>query len=87
MNIYVGNLPYSINESELAELFEGFGSVARANVIIDRATGRSKGCGFVEMNDQAEAEAAIEALNGSDMSGRPIRVNEARPRTPRPRRD
>ena len=86
MNIYVGNLPYSINESELAELFEGFGSVARANVIIDRETGRSKGFGFVEMDDQAEAEAAIEALNGSDMSGRPIRVNEARPRTPRPRR-
>ena len=87
MNIYVGNLPYSINESELAELFEGFGSVARANVIIDRETGRSKGFGFVEMDDQAEAEAAIEALNGSDMSGRPIRGNEARPRTPRPRRD
>ena len=87
MNIYVGNLPYSINESELAELFEGFGSVARVNVIIDRETGRSKGFGFVEMDDQAEAEAAIEALNGSDMSGRPIRVNEARPRTPRPRRD
>ena len=87
MNIYVGNLPYSINESELAELFEGFGSVARANVIIDRETGRSKGFGFVEMDDQAEAEAAIEALNGSDMSGRPIRVNEARPRTPRPHRD
>jgi len=87
MNIYVGNLPYTVNESELAELFEGFGNVARANVIIDRETGRSKGFGFVEMNDQAEAEAAIEALDGSDMSGRPIRVNEARPRTPRPRRD
>lgn len=87
MNIYVGNLPYSMNEGELAELFEPFGSVARANVIMDRETGRSKGFGFVEMNDQAEAEAAIEALDGSDMGGRPIRVNEARPRTPRPRRD
>tara|TARA_E500000331_G_scaffold98259_2_gene95001 strand:+ start:6028 stop:6297 length:270 start_codon:yes stop_codon:yes gene_type:complete len=83
MNIYVGNLPYTTNEGELAELFEPFGSVARANVIMDRETGRSKGFGFVEMNDKSEAEAAIEALDGSDMSGRPIRVNEARPRTPR----
>ena len=86
MNIYVGNLAYSITDDELREAFAAFGEVSRANVIMDRETGRSKGFGFVEMPDSAQAEAAINALNEKDLSGRPIRVNEAKPREDRPRR-
>ncbi len=86
MNIYVGNLPYSVTEDELRELFGGFGDVSSANVIMDKFSGRSKGFGFVEMPSQADAEAAIKALNESDMGGRNIKVNEARPRTERPPR-
>jgi RNA recognition motif-containing protein len=86
MNIYVGNLPYSVTEDELRELFGGFGDVSSANVIMDKFSGRSKGFGFVEMPGQADAEAAIKALNESDLGGRNIKVNEARPRTERPPR-
>lgn len=80
MNIYVGNLPYSTTDDELRELFEEFGEVASASVILDRDTGRSRGFGFVEMPSQAEAEAAISALNQKDLGGRALNVNQARPR-------
>lgn len=80
MNIYVGNLPYTMRDDELKKIFAEYGSVSSAKVIIDRETNRSKGFGFVEMDDSSAAKAAIDALNGSDMAGRPLRVNEARPR-------
>jgi RNA recognition motif-containing protein len=86
MNIYVGNLAYGVTDDELRDAFSAFGEVSRANVIMDRDTGRSKGFGFVEMPDNAQAEAAIAGLNEKDLSGRPIRVNEAKPREDRPRR-
>jgi RNA recognition motif-containing protein len=86
MNIYVGNLAYSVTDNELRDAFAEFGEVSRANVIMDRDTGRSKGFGFVEMPDNAQAEAAINGLNEKPLSGRAIRVNEARPRDDRPRR-
>ncbi len=86
MNIYVGNLAYSVTDNELRDAFAEFGEVSRANVIMDRDTGRSKGFGFVEMPDNAQAEAAINGLNEKQLSGRAIRVNEARPREDRPRR-
>lgn len=80
MNIYVGNLPFSTTNSDLEELFGQHGSVTSAAVIMDRDTGRSRGFGFVEMSSDEEARAAIEALTGHDMGGRPLTVNEARPR-------
>ena len=80
MNIYVGNLSYDMTDSELREAFAAFGEVTSAKVISDRDTGRSKGFGFVEMADSSAAEAAINALNGNDVGGRPLRVSEARPR-------
>ncbi len=83
MDIYVGNLPYDVSDSELQQLFEKYGTVSSARVVMDRATGRAKGFGFVEMNDRAEAEKAIAATNGSDMNGRPLRVNESQPKPPR----
>jgi RNA recognition motif-containing protein len=86
MNIYVGNLAYSVTDDELRETFSAFGEVERASVIMDRDTGRSKGFGFVEMPDDSQAKAAIEGLNEKDLSGRAIRVNEAKPREDRPRR-
>ena len=86
MNIYIGNLPYSTTEDDLRQLFAEYGSVTSANIIKDRDTGNSKGFGFVEMDNQADAEKAIENLNGSAVSGRNIRVNEARPRAERPPR-
>ena len=86
MNIYVGNLAYSVTDDDLREAFGAFGEVERASVIMDRDTGRSKGFGFVEMPDNSQAEAAINGLNEKDLSGRPIRVNEAKPREDRPRR-
>jgi len=85
MNIYVGNLPYSVTKEELQDLFAGFGDVSRATVVIDRETNRSKGFGFVEMADTTAANQAVEALNGKDINGRALRVNEARPRDDRPR--
>jgi RNA recognition motif-containing protein len=86
MNIYVGNLAYSVTDDELRDAFSAFGEVSRASVIMDRDTGRSKGFGFVEMPDDAQAEVAIKELNEQPIGGRPIRVNEARPREDRPRR-
>lgn len=86
MNIYVGNISYSTDDSRLTELFSEFGEVASARVISDRETGRSKGFGFVEMSDDSAANSAIEALNEKEVDGRTLRVNEARPREERPRR-
>ena len=86
MNIYVGNLAYSVTDDDLREAFSAFGEVSRASVIMDRDTGRSKGFGFVEMPDNSQADAAIKGLNEKDLSGRAIRVNEAKPREDRPRR-
>jgi RNA recognition motif-containing protein len=85
MNVYVGNLPYSTSSDDLREAFEAFGEVTSANVISDRDSGRSKGFGFVEMSDDSAAKEAIEKLNGTEMDGRTITVNEARPREDRPR--
>ncbi|MDA3799202.1 MAG: RNA-binding protein [Kiritimatiellae bacterium] len=86
MNIYVGNLSYSMTDGDLEEAFAEFGSVTSATVIMDRDSGRSKGFGFVEMANDADAEKAIESLNGADVQGRDIKVNQARPREERPRR-
>ncbi|MCP3965843.1 MAG: RNA-binding protein [Lentisphaerae bacterium] len=83
MNLYVGNLPYTSDQAQLETLFGNHGEVDSARVITDRETGRSKGFGFVEMTNDTEARAAIEALNGTDIDGRNIVVNEARPRTER----
>jgi len=79
-NIYVGNLAYSVSDDELREAFAAYGEVARAKVIMDRDTGRSKGFGFVEMPNDSEAQAAIDGLNRQPINGRNVRVNEARPR-------
>jgi len=78
--LYVGNLPYSVRDSDLEDLFAAHGSVQSAQVIIERDTGRSKGFGFVEMSNDQEAQEAISALNGRDMEGRTLTVNEARPK-------
>lgn len=85
-NIYVGNLAYSVTDDDLRDAFAAFGDVARAKVIMDRDTGRSKGFGFVEMNDDGQAQAAIDGLNDQPINGRNVRVNEARPRESRPPR-
>ena len=84
-NLYVGNLPYQLTNDELNEYFAQVGTVVSATVITDRNTGRSKGFGFVEMGSDEEAKKAIEELNGKDFKGRPLRINEARPREERPR--
>jgi len=86
MKIYAGNLSYNVSDEDLRAAFAQFGSVDSADVIVDRATGRSKGFGFVEMGDATEAKAAIEGLNGKDLDGRSLNVNEARPKTDRPQR-
>ena len=86
VNIYIGNLAYGVTEEELRDAFGQFGEVSSANVITDGQTGRSKGFGFVEMPNDNEAEAAINALNEKPLSGRPIRVNPARPRGEKPQR-
>ncbi len=78
--LYVGNLAYGVTDGVLQQLFEAHGSVVSAQVIMDRDTGRSKGFGFVEMASDAEAQAAIDALNGAQHEGRPLTVNEARPK-------
>ena len=80
--LYVGNLAYSVTSEDLQEMFEQYGQVRSAQVLSDRETGRSRGFGFVEMDNDAEAEAAIEALDGNDHGGRRLTVNEAKPRTP-----
>ncbi len=81
--LYVGNLSYTVTSSDLEELFAQYGSVQSAQVIADRETGRSKGFGFVEMSSDEEAQAAIQALNEQEHQGRPLSVNEARPREER----
>jgi RNA recognition motif-containing protein len=81
--LYVGNLSYSVTSSQLEQLFSEFGTVQSAQVIQDRDTGRSKGFGFVEMGSDAEAQAAIQGLNDQQHEGRPLAVNEARPREDR----
>ena len=85
MKLYVGNLPHATTDSDLQELFTNFGTVDSAMVIRDKFTGKSRGFGFVEMSESNEAEAAIEQVNGSELGGRTLTVNEARPREDRPR--
>jgi len=82
--LYVGNLTYNVNETDLEALFSPFGSVQSAQVIVDRDTNRSKGFAFVEMGSEAEAQAAIQGLDGRDHDGRNLTVNEAKPREARP---
>lgn len=84
MNLYVGNLPYRITEDELRATFEEFGEVSSCTIIRDKVTGQSKGFGFLEMPEAASAQAAISQLNGRDLMGRKINVNEARARENRP---
>jgi len=81
--LYVGNLPHAVSSDELKEVFSQFGTVESAQVISDRDTGRSKGFGFVEMSTDDEAQTAIADMNGQELGGRPLTVNEARPREPR----
>jgi RNA recognition motif-containing protein len=82
MNIYVGNLPYRSGEEDVKEVFEQYGEVSSVKIILDRETGRSKGFGFIEMDD-ASGQKAIDELNGKEIDGRELRVNEARERAPR----
>lgn len=82
MNIYVGNLPFKINEEDIRKAFAVYGAVTTVNIIKDPATQKSRGFAFVQMANNTEAQAAIAALNGKDFLGRPLTVNEARPRTP-----
>jgi RNA recognition motif-containing protein len=86
MDIYVGNLPYKASDSDLRQLFESYGQVTSARVIMDKFSGQSKGFGFVEMPDRTAAMNAIEQTNGQDLDGRKLRVNESRPREDRPPR-
>ena len=80
-NIFVGNLDFAATESSIRALFEPYGSIERVNLITDRDTGRSRGFAFVEMSDSAEADRAIAALNGTELDGRALNINEARPKT------
>ena len=84
MNIYVGNLPYTATDADLRETFSQYGDVSSVQLITDKFTGESKGFGFVEMNSNAQADAAIKALNGTAMKGRNITVNQAKPKSERP---
>jgi RNA recognition motif-containing protein len=81
MNIYVGNLPFNLGEEDLKEIFEEYGSVTSAKIISDKFSGRSKGFGFVEMDDDEEANNAIKELNNAEVAGRNIKVNESKPRS------
>jgi RNA recognition motif-containing protein len=83
MNIYVGNLSYDLTEDELRDAFGAHGQVSSAKIIMDRYTGRSRGFGFVEMPDQSEGEIAVREMDGAMLGGRPLKVNEARPRRER----
>lgn len=87
MKLFVGSLPFTTTDDELQQLFAQHGTVDSAKVLTDRETGRSRGFGFVEMSNDTEAKAAIDALNNAEVGGRNIVVNEARPREERPRRD
>jgi len=84
VNIFVGNLAFNATDHDLRQLFEPYGVVDKVNIITDRDTGRSRGFGFVEMPDGAAAKAAIQGLNGKELAGRALNVNEAKPREPRP---
>ena len=84
MRIYVGNLPYSVTDDELRDVFSDFGELVSAEVVKDKFSGQSKGFGFVEMPNNSEADQAIKALNDTDLKGRKLTVNEARPRAERP---
>ncbi len=86
MNIYIGNLAYTVTEDELREAFSEFGQVDSASIINDKFSGRSKGFGFVDMPNDSEAREAIESMNEKDLNGRTIKVNEAKPREERPAR-
>lgn len=85
MRIYVGNLPYSVTDEDLRDVFGEYGELASAEVIMDKFSGQSKGFGFVDMPNNAQATAAIKALHEADLKGRKLTVNEARPRPERPR--
>jgi len=84
-NLYVGNLPHSTTESQLRTVFEAHGEVEKVNIVTDRETGRARGFAFVEMTNAGEAEKAIAALNGTELGGRALKINEAKPKTDRPR--
>ena len=86
MNIYVGNLSFDATEDDVRQLFTEFGEVSAVNIISDRDSGRPKGFGFVEMPQAEQAQAAMKSLNAKEYKGRPLNVNEARPKTDRPRR-
>jgi RNA recognition motif-containing protein len=85
LNIYVGNLSFTTNETDLKEAFQAFGEVTSCNIIKDKFSGESRGFGFVEMPNKDEAEKAMSMLNGKDLKGRTLKINEAKPRTDRPR--
>jgi cold-inducible RNA-binding protein len=84
-NLYVGNLPHSTTEAELRNIFEAHGAVEKITLVTDRDTGRSRGFGFVEMSNASEADKAIATLNGTDLGGRTLTINEAKPKAERPR--
>jgi RNA recognition motif-containing protein len=84
-NIYVGNLPHSTTESELRGVFEAHGAVEKVSIVTDRETGRARGFAFVEMTNAGEADKAIAALNGGQLGGRALKINEAQPKAPRPK--
>jgi RNA recognition motif-containing protein len=84
-NLYVGNLPHSITESELRTAFEAHGAVEKVSIVTDRDTGRARGFAFVEMTDAGAADKAIAALNGTEMGGRTLTINEAKPKSDRPK--
>src|SRR5580693_8175450 len=84
-NLYVGNLPHSTTEPELRGLFEAHGAVERVSIVTDRETGRARGFAFVEMTNPAEADKAVAALNGTELGGRALKINEAQPKTDRPK--
>lgn len=86
MNIYVGNIPFTTTETELEQLFAQHGDVASVNIIKDKETGRSKGFGFVEMNEDSQGKEAVKELDGFELNGRNLKINEARPREERPPR-
>jgi cold-inducible RNA-binding protein len=83
-NVYVGNLPHNTTEAELRNLFEAHGAVEKVTLVTERDTGRSRGFGFVEMTNASEADKAIATLNGTDLGGRPLTINEAKPKAERP---
>ncbi len=85
--LYVGNLAFSVNDEELQQAFSSFGNVISARIVIDKMSGRSKGFGFVELEDDAGADSAISKMDGQEIGGRPVRVSEAKPQEDRPRRE